>query len=240
MLRTISDSVLSLLFPQHCHVCRGPVEKSADGVACNECWSKTRIFDGHETLCRKCGAFLGESNGMVYSDCRQCGQLNFDTARSAGLYETALASTVIQLKKEPTISKRASDLFLKAFDRSEFSDTTLLVAVPLSRKRFLERGFNQAEVLAAVLSKHTEIPADFNSLQRSIHTPVHRAGMDKKARELSVKNAFAVTRPKLIKEQTVLLVDDIFTSGSTVSYCAKALKKSGAAKVNVLTLARAV
>lgn len=239
MLTAISDPILTLLFPQQCHTCHDPVENTADGVACSECWSKTRIFNSQETLCKKCGTYLGESTELAFSDCHQCGSLHFDTARAAGLYEQALASTVIQLKKVPTISKRAAQLFAKAFDRSDFSDTTLIVPVPLSRKRLLERGFNQAEILAKTLSKYTGIPTDFNSLQRSIHTPIHRAGMDKKARELSVKNAFVVSRPKLIEGQKVLLVDDIFTSGSTASYCAKALKKSGAAKVNVLTLARA-
>ncbi len=68
---------------------------------------------------------------------------------------------------------------------------------------------------------------------------MHRAAMDKKAREMTVRNAFQITRPKLIADQNILLVDDILTSGSTASHCAKALKKSGASKVNVLTLARA-
>ena len=69
---------------------------------------------------------------------------------------------------------------------------------------------------------------------------MHRIGMDEKARELTVRKAFEVTRPKLIEGQNILLIDDVFTSGATASYCAKVLKKHGAAKVNVLTLARAV
>jgi predicted amidophosphoribosyltransferase len=69
---------------------------------------------------------------------------------------------------------------------------------------------------------------------------MHRVAMDRKAREVTVKNAFAVTRPKLIEGKNVLLIDDVLTSGSTVSSCALVLKKSGAARVDVLTLARAV
>jgi predicted amidophosphoribosyltransferase len=64
--------------------------------------------------------------------------------------------------------------------------------------------------------------------------------MDQRARELTVVNAFEVTRPNLIKGKSILLVDDIFTSGATASSCAHVLKKSGAASVNVFTLARAV
>ena len=68
---------------------------------------------------------------------------------------------------------------------------------------------------------------------------MHRAAMDKKAREATVKNAFEVVRPNMIRGRDILLVDDLMTSGSTASQCAKALKKSGACKVTVMTLARA-
>jgi competence protein ComFC len=103
----------------------------------------------------------------------------------------------------------------------------------------LERGFNQAEVLTQFLSKKTSIEADDKSLVREIHTPMHRAAMDKKAREATVKNAFAVTRKHFIESKKILLIDDVFTSGATVSSCAKVLKKNGAAKVYVMTIARA-
>ena len=75
---------------------------------------------------------------------------------------------------------------------------------------------------------------------RRMRPPMHRVAMDKKAREMTVTNAFEVVRPKLIEGRSILLVDDIFTSGATVSYCAKALKKKGAAIVKVFTLARAL
>ncbi|MDM7920791.1 MAG: hypothetical protein QUS14_00710 [Pyrinomonadaceae bacterium] len=89
------------------------------------------------------------------------------------------------------------------------------------------------------MSKTTSIPVDENSLVRTRHTPMHRAAMDKKAREKSVEDAFEVRRPKLIDGQHITLVDDIFTSGATAHYCAAKLKESGAATVNVLTIAHA-
>ncbi len=104
----------------------------------------------------------------------------------------------------------------------------------------IERGFNQAEIIAKSVANITGIPVDSHSLVRTTHTPMHRVGMDKRARELTVVNAFKVVRPNLIKGSRILLVDDVFTSGSTASNCAKALKKAGAERVKVLTLARAV
>lgn len=68
---------------------------------------------------------------------------------------------------------------------------------------------------------------------------MHRAGMDRKGRALTVKNAFTVVRPKLIEGRDIILVDDVLTSGATVSSCANVLKRIGAATVHVLTVARA-
>jgi len=104
----------------------------------------------------------------------------------------------------------------------------------------LERGFNQAAVLARVLANQTQIMLDEQTLVRKIHTPMHRATMDSKAREAIVKDAFEVKRQNFVKGENILLVDDVFTSGATVSNCAKILKDKGAEQVYVLTVARAV
>lgn len=240
MFKAISDSLLSVIYPQQCRSCRGSVERSELGVACIECWEKTRIFNGSECLCAKCGAFLGPSAKPIEAMCRKCDDHKYDAAVAIGIYEQALSASVINLKSSPHISKRLKNLLAAAFENSHFQSTTLIVPVPLSTKRFLERGFNQASMIAQAVSDASGIKIDAHSLIRKIHTPVHRAGMDIRARELTVQNAFEVTRPKLISGQKILLVDDVLTSGATVSYCAKALKKSGAAEVNVLTLARAV
>ncbi|MEO8650128.1 MAG: phosphoribosyltransferase family protein [Acidobacteriota bacterium] len=120
------------------------------------------------------------------------------------------------------------------------SPSTLIVPVPLSRKRTLERGFNQALLIARIAAKELGAQVDEFSLIRTLHTPKHRAAMDRKARESTVKNAFEVKRPKLIAGRHILLTDDIFTSGGTSSNCAEVLKKAGAASVTVFTVARAV
>ena len=124
--------------------------------------------------------------------------------------------------------------------KADVTGADVIIPIPLSKKRKLERGFNQAEIIAAEIARASGIPIDAASLVRKLHTPIHRIGMDKKARELTVKNAFEVVRPRLIDGRNILLVDDVFTSGATASYCAKVLKKNGAKQVNVFTLARAV
>lgn len=238
MLQSLADRLVSLAFPTRCRGCEANVETSSDGAACGECWEKTRIFTSQDNLCRKCGSTMPLSNNAA-SGCRKCDDHLYDRAVAVGVYEHALLAAVLELKLTPKFPARLSQLLIAAFERANFSDSTLIVPVPLSAKRLIERGFNQADLIADVLVKATGLPSDPRSLVRRIHTPVHRAGMDRKARELTVKNAFEVNRPNLIDGQNILLVDDIFTSGATVSYCSKALKKYGAARVDVLTLARA-
>lgn len=239
MLSKIFDSISTIAYPQACQICANSVEKLADGVACKSCWEKTKIFDGSETLCHQCSAFLQNKPTEHKTFCHRCDDHFYDRAIAVGLYEHALSASVLHIKREPFVSKRLQKLFLSTFHNSNFQDVNLIVPVPLSKKRRIERGFNQAEILARILTKQTGIKIDDKSLARKIHTPVHRAGMDRKGRELSVKNAFKVRRKNLIEGKNILLVDDVFTSGATASNCAKTLKKRGAKKVYALTLARA-
>jgi ComF family protein len=239
MLGKIRDSLLSLAYPQICLVCNDSVEKSTDGVACEKCWSQTRIFSGNETRCAKCSLFLREKPSDHETLCHRCDEHFYDAARAVGLYEKALAASVIRLKREPFVAGRLRDLFTSAFENSIFQSASLVIPVPLSKKRLQERGFNQADFLAGILAKKFDLKVDNQSLARKTHTPLHRAAMDRRARELTVENAFEVTRPNFIDGERVLLVDDVFTSGATTSHCAKALKKKGARGVYVLTLARA-
>jgi ComF family protein len=170
--------------------------------------------------------------------CWHCDGHFYDSATAIGPYASALEAEVIALKTVPKLSRRARDLLSQTFRRSLIDVTTLIVPVPLSRQRYLDRGFNQAEVIGNELSLEFKIDVDARSLVRTSHSSIHRVGMDSKARDLSVRNAFTVARPKLVDGQSVLLVDDVYTTGATLSYCAKALKKFGAVRVNALTLAR--
>lgn len=238
-LSFIYDSCLTLIYPQACKICEQSVESQADGFACDNCWRQTRVFNDKEIICQKCSAFLKNGTPGVETFCRRCDTDEYDLARAVGLYENALSTSVLTLKNEPFLPKRLESLLISAFANSPFQDATRIIPVPLSKQRFKSRGFNQASIIARSINKQTNIPIDESSLARTLHTEKHRAGMDRKARSESVKNAFEVKRPQLIKGENILLVDDVFTSGATVSNCANALKKSGARKVYVLTVARA-
>lgn len=238
MFHQIFDSLVALAYPQACRVCGDSVENLADGVACHGCWAKTDIFSGTETLCAKCGAFLQTKSSDYDSFCHRCDDHFYDFVFAVGIYDKALAASVLHLKREPFIAKRLRKKILDRLQNSILQNSTLIVPVPLSKIRYLERGFNQAVVLSKIIAKQTGLKIDEQSLVRKNHTAMHRVGMDEKARAASVANAFDVTRPNLIKGEKILLIDDVYTSGATVSNCAKVLKKSGAERVNVYTLAR--
>ncbi|MGI8555920.1 MAG: ComF family protein [Pyrinomonadaceae bacterium] len=240
LFSVIQDSLLTLLYPQACKICEKSVEFKADGFVCGECWQNTRIFKPRSIICRKCSAFL--TDGLTDSDvfCRACETDEYDLAHSVGLYEKALAVAVLSLKIHPFIPLRLQKLIRDSFVSAPFQNIDLIIPVPLSERRLRERGFNQAAVIAKIIGgRNGELAIDENSLKRTIHTERHRAGMDKKSRFEIVQNVFEVKRPRLIKGKNILLVDDVFTSGATVSNCAKILKKSGTNKVYVLTIARA-
>jgi ComF family protein len=237
------DAALTLLYPQPCAACgTESVESRADAPACAKCWGATHVFDGDETLCRKCGAVaLGslpeEKRAQVR--CRRCDGEAFSAARACGLYEGALRAAILNLKREPFIAARVSRLLMAAQMRSPLDAATLIIPVPLHAEREQERGFNQAAVIGRALSKSSGLPVDEHSLLRVAHSERHRAGMDARARRETVEDAFKVARPRLVAGRSILLVDDVFTTGATVSACAGALLDAGASEVFVLTIARA-
>ncbi len=241
MLRVIQNSVLSLVYPQECSVCHGDVEDIKDGGSCRKCWSATRIFTGDEMLCNKCGALLGEQAAIVPVSCLQCDKYSFEKAYAVGVYEKALAASVVQLKTSPHLSHRVRRLIQTTINtKLSVLNIDLIIPIPLSKVRRIERGFNQAEIISAEVGRALRTTVDNLSLVRNRHTPIHRVGMDHKARELTVAKAFEVVRPNLLKEKSILLIDDVLTSGATSSACANILRKSGSGSVFVFTLARAV
>jgi ComF family protein len=122
--------------------------------------------------------------------------------------------------------------------RDLLSDTDILVPVPLSRWRLLWRQFNQAALLSRELSRQTGIAMDPLILKR-IRATRSQVGMTRDQRRRNVAGAFRVKQParRRLNGKTVLLLDDVITTGATVEACARVLKRAGAARVNVLALA---
>lgn len=118
-------------------------------------------------------------------------------------------------------------------------DCDVIIPVPLHWTRLWRRGFNQSALLASEVATRLARPLDVRSLVRSRATPSQTA-RDGKERLLNVRGAFGVRRPGRVAGRRILLVDDVMTTGATANECARALISAGAARVDVLTLARVI
>lgn len=235
------DALLTLAYPQACRICGHSVEQRKHGVACDACWKATKIFTGRETFCWKCGAVCSAGDSPDPREpvrCRRCDSQLIAAARATGLYEGALRESVLLLKRQPHLSDHLAALLVAAGKRQPLSACTRIIPVPLHAERFRERGFNQASVIARVLSRPLEAPVDEFSLRRVTSSEKYRAGLDARGRRDTVAGAFKVRHRQLIANEEILLVDDVFTTGATVGSCAEALLAAGARSVFVLTIAR--
>lgn len=157
-----------------------------------------------------------------------------------GLYDGALRESVLLLKRQPHLSQQLESLLVSAASRSPLNPRTRIIPVPLHGKRLKARGFNQASIIAQALTKSLGLPSDEVSLIRVSGTEKYRAGLDAKGRHDTVAGAFQVRHSRLVAGEDILLIDDVFTTGATVSACAEALRQAGARSVFVLTIARAL
>jgi competence protein ComFC len=235
------DAVLTLVYPRGCRVCGESIENFADGAACQFCWQAARVFDGRETLCAKCGRVLQHAGEDASTQifCHRCDADFYDAAAAVGIYEAALRACILELKEKPFVPPRLRDLLFRRWQNSAVNAADCIVPVPLHSRRLRERGYNQAAVLARAFAAKIKLPVFENCLKREIYTEMHRGAMDERARRESVANAFVVKQPRTVQNKKILLIDDVFTSGATISACAEALKEKGANAVFALTVARA-
>jgi ComF family protein len=155
------------------------------------------------------------------------------------MYEGALRESVVVLKRQPFVPRHVAGLLVSAVRREPLNSSTRVIPVPLHPKRLRTRGFNQASIVAQPVARALKLPVDEVSLIRVSSTERYRAGLDRKGRRDTVAGVFKVAQPRLVAAENILLVDDVFTTGATVSSCAEALLAAGARAVFVLTVARA-
>ena len=246
-LRVIRDGLLGLAYPEQCRVCGRPVESWDDGIACAACWEEvkvSRLTDGG--FCAKCGLPMRRISLSPQTPapenrsrwCGTCSTLPYAAARACGAYSGALEATILFLKTNPHICARLRSLILRTY--SEHRDvlaSDVVMPVPLHRSRERQRGFNQAAHIASLISTELNLPFDDHSVIRIKPTERHRAGLDARDRARSVERAFSVSNSGL-SGMTVLLVDDVYTTGSTICAVVRSLLEAGARQVNVLTIAR--
>jgi len=204
---------------------------------CNGQWTTVT-----SPLCSRCGMVVKSRVGADHF-CGRCLERpgNFTRARAAGVYDGTLriAIQTLKFKGHTRLANPLSRLLYGTYRRYwPDGDIDLIVPVPLHRRRFRRRGFNQAFLLVKAwpLSGKSTVRRDL--LKRNRATPP-QTGLDRHQRRINIKNAFCVSRPGESEGKCILLVDDVLTTGATAEACAAVLLKDGAKRVDVLTLARA-
>lgn len=197
----------------------------------------------HPPWCRIC-AFpfeLDEGQDQVCAACLAEPPV-FSSVRSALEYSDQSSALILRLKRQGI--RNGLTLYGRwMYDvaREQINTADMLIPVPLHYRRLVSRGFNQAGWLATAIARHAGIPVRYDLLKRT-KASQSQGRLSARQRRLNVSGAFEVPEKQKarIRGRRIVLVDDVFTTGSTVSACAKALLRSGAANVDVVTLARVV
>src|SRR5262249_32975121 len=237
--RDVARGLLHLVYPGVCALCTRPLGE-AEGDFCPPC--HIALADDPHPTCPRCASTLGP-NLPPGDDCHRCRGETFAFERVVrlGPYEGVRRDAILRMKhiQHEGLAEAVGELWIKhAVEQLRGVGAQVVVPVPLHWQRRWRRGYNQAAVLARALASGLPIPCRERWLQRIRATPI-QADLPPSARRENVRGAFrAVTDPRW-KDRTVLLVDDVLTTGSTAHEAARALRAAGAARIVVAVLARA-
>jgi len=226
---------LDIFFPRFCFGC-----KKEGTYLCDDCKAVLEISEYNYCLCEKNPLRLPSAG-----KCQRC-----QSKKLSGLYfalsfqESSLIKKMIhQFKYEPYVRELANPLasliidHLLLSDPSPFAKGEGLIPVPIDKKKLKKRGFNQAEELAKELSIALKIPVFNNVLLKIKQTP-SQVELTKEEREKNLKGAFSCVAPEMVKNKKIFLVDDVYTTGSTMEECGLTLKQAGAKEVWGIAVAR--
>ena len=240
-MKEILSGIADLIFPSCCTTCDVILKEHGPLPFCPNCTAGIHFI--RSPLCPRCGIPFTGTGG----EDRLCGeclvtQRPYAVAKAVGLYEETLLTAIHLFKYRgrvgigKVLGSIMADFAGGIWDMNVFS---VIMPVPLHRIRLRERGFNQAVILAREIAKRFSVPIDYLTLRREVFTEP-QVGMGREDRSVNVRGAFTVRKPERTAGKRILLVDDVYTTGSTLAECARTLLKAEADSVAVLTLAKAV
>ncbi len=232
------EFLLELLFPTFCLGC-----KKEGTYLCDDCKHTLEISEYNYCLCSQHPFRLPSLNGK----CPRCQDKKLSGLYSALPYQEKFLTKklIYQFKYEPYIQDLAralADILLEHFALTknltqEVWQNSVLIPVPMEKSKQKDRGYNQAELLAKELGHSLNVPTVFDNLVKVKKTPP-QVELKAKERAENLVGAFVIKNPALIVGKKVFLVDDVYTTGSTMEECAKALKTAGAKQIWGIVIAR--
>jgi len=243
ILFTAFNSLSTVLLPATCKLCQSVVEDLRLGVVCQSCWDSVKLIEA--PFCSVCGyafpskAISGE--GALCGACRR-GLHRFEVARAWAPFQDSVKEIIHQLKYgcHPSLARPLAVRLARTYEAHRHRlQADWVIPVPLHPARERERGFNQSSEIARHLSRIAGVPLARHWLLRTRPTEV-QAGLTRRARRRNVSGAFEMSKSAEVRGRTVLVIDDVFTTGATLNECAKILRQSGAEKISVLTVARVI
>ncbi len=234
----LPGAFIDFFFPPRCPLCGKSREADADGP-CPQCLALLPPMG--RPRCPRCGLSFASSAGEDHL-CSVClsQERHFSLARAVTPYKGLITEAIARFKyRGATGLGRPLGALLARYDDPEFPlhPFHLILPVPLHPQRLRRRGFNQSLLLARRVGRAHGIPVNFASLLR-IRPTLPQVELSGPRREKNIRGAFAVPDPGAVRGRRLLLIDDVFTTGATVSECARVLLGAGADRVDVLTLAR--
>ncbi|MGI6413290.1 MAG: ComF family protein [Syntrophomonadaceae bacterium] len=234
----LAEYFLDILFPQStCCICRKPGRYTSKNPWCSEC-NETMAELRQGVVCIKCGKYLEEEEATLCLDCQK-NPPEFHISRAVGPYDKPYRKAIKILKflgKKIVANQMGSMMAEVVANEPRFWPIDLIVPVPSSPSRLKQRGFNQTSLLASKISKRIKVKMNPDVLIRIKETPSQRE-LTRQEREINLRRAFAVQNPSVIRNQNLLLVDDVYTTGSTSRECTRTLLEAGASRVSIITWA---
>jgi ComF family protein len=237
--RSVVAAAADLFLPPTCLACRKPV--STSGTLCAACWTGMAFIE--RPYCERLGTpFASEAGDALLSPAAIADPPAYDRARAAARYGDVARELVHLLKYGDRLDlARPLGRWMARAGAELLHDADALVPVPLHWTRLVQRRFNQSAQLAQAISRVSGVRVLDHALLRTRATRP-QIGLARKERARNVQGAFAVAEAARIdvKGRKLIVIDDVVTSGATVDICARVLRRAGAARVDVLALARVV
>ena len=209
-------------------------------IFASDCWSAISLMP--DARCSRCDRPFPSSIATTYSPthvCQPCAKRppSYTKAWTLYPYTPPLQHAICLFKYQGKVSLAAPLAALMIARLPPLDSVDVIMPVPLHIQKLREREFNQSLLLADHIGRGLAIPVAYTNLIRAIPTPAQTT-LSRKSRQKNLRRAFAVRHPDAIVKKRILLIDDVFTTGTTVNECAKALRRAGSADVFALTLGR--